>query len=224
MSSTRNAEGYSSLYQTPLWATRLLLEEVYLQPGAWLEPMAGDGHIIRALYEDRPDAYQVTAVECRKECIPFLREIPNVAHVHEADFLTWDARAYRGAAELCSNTSYFTGSIMNPAFEHTMETLSKCLAICDQVYMLQRINWLGSGANNGKNDFFRACMPNVYAIPDRVRFFLNGAPPRDENGKLMSGDSIEYAWFHWGPKESRMRSRGEICTLRHAGLEERRRG
>lgn len=222
----------SSNWETPAWAVRRLLEEVWLPPGSWLEPTAGPGGIIRTMAEEQPDSYQFTAVELRKECGPKLAEIPSVVSLHAGvDFLTWNAMENRGELP-CSPNSYFTGSISNPPFEIAMDVLSKCLTICDHVVMLQRLNWLGSGVASGKNEFLRGMMPDVYVIPDRVQFLINGEFPRypegatDGNGKSiagrkMPGDSIEYCWYVWPEKDKRFREAGLIRNLRGTELEER---
>lgn len=222
----------TSLWETPAWTVRRLMEEVWLPPGSWLEPNAGPGGIIRTMAEDQPDSYQFTAVEIRKECGPQLAELPSVVSLHAGDdFLTWNAMDNRGD-QPCSPTSFFTGAITNPAFEISMDVLSKCLTICDYVVMLQRLNWLGSGVASGKNEFLRGMMPDVYVIPDRVQFLINGEFPRypegavDGRGKSiaghkMPGDSIEYCWYIWPEKEKRFRTHGSISNLRGTSLEER---
>lgn len=236
MSSTSRGADYNSNYETPTWVVRRLLEAVPLTPGIWLEPGAGNGQIISALYEDRPKAYKIIAVENRPECKANLQAYPNVEHVYIDDFLTWNARdacsKIKGGGQGCSASSYFTGAILNPAFPITMEVLGKCLTICDQVHMLQRLNWLGCGANNGKNAFLQDFMPDIAVVPDRIQFMLNGKFPRHPEGAVnsdgksiagrkMGGDSIDYAWYSWYDKPSRFKSRGQIFTLNVTSLEER---
>lgn len=236
MSSTRNAEDYSSNWETPMWCVRRLLEAVDLPSGNWLEPGAGNGRIIQAMYEDRPNAYHFIAVETRAECRANLQSIPNVGNVYIDDFLTWNARdacaKIKGGGRGCSASSYFTGAILNPAFPITQEVLSKCLTICDQVHMLQRLNWLGCGANNGKNDFLQGFYPDIAVVPDRIQFMINGEFPRHPEGAVnskgksiagrkMSGDSIDYAWYSWYDKPNRPRSKGQIFNLNCTSLEER---
>lgn len=233
MSSTRNEEAYTSNWETPRWVVRRLLEDLDLPAGDWLEPGAGNGRIIEAMEEDRPGAYSFTAVEIRAECIPILKCLPNAAgRVMHTDFLTWDARSHRPKEAHCSESSYFTGAILNPAFPISVEVLQKCLVICDQVHMLQRLNWLGGGTNNGKNEFLQNFMPDVRTLPDRVQFLLDGEFPRyppgavDSHGKSiagrkMPGDSIDYAWYSWHHKAERFRDKGYISALRSTTLEER---
>lgn len=235
MSSTRNAEEYQSNWETPLWSVRRFIEKTPLTPGHWLEPGAGNGRIIRALEEDRPGEYLFTAVEIRAECASSLAELPNVSDLHITDFLTWNARDHRPKEAVVSKDSYFTGAILNPAFPISMEVLKKCLTICDEVHMLQRLNWLGCGSNNGKNTFLENFMPDVRSLPDRVQFLIDGEFPRypegtkdgkgrNIGGHKMPGDSIDYAWYSWGKKSERFRELGNIGTLGSTPLEERQRG
>lgn len=236
MSSTRNAENYISNWETPMWCVRRLVEAVNLTPGWWLEPGAGNGRIIRAMEEDRPGAYNFIAVELRNECKPHLSNLPNVKQLYcGADFIQWNARdawakIKGGHAE--PNSSYFTGAIFNPAFPITLQTLQKCLTICSEVHMLQRLNWLGGGENDGKNEFLNNFHPDVRVLPNRVQFLLNGEFPRYPPGAVdgrgrsiaghkMPGDSIEYAWYSWGQKPTRFKDYGEIRTLGITSLEER---
>lgn len=239
-SKGRGPVASTSLWETPSWVVRRLVEEVWLPAGTWLEPNAGPGGIIRAMTEDQPSSYQFTAVELRKECGAQLVDIPSVVQLYAGeDFLTWNARDACGKESpedrSCSPTSYFTGAITNPAFEISMEVLSKCLTICDYVAMLQRLNWLGCGTNNGKNELLRKMPPDVYVIPDRVQFLLNGEFPRYPDGakdgkgrsiagRKMPGDSIEYCWYVWGPKEERQREFGRLKNLRETDVAERMSG
>lgn len=239
MSSTRNAETYTSNWETPKWAVRRLLEVIDLPPGNWLEPMAGNGRIIQAMHEDRPGAYNFVAVELRAECHGPLSRIPSVVQLHcGADFLEWDSRESWKKLKLknaCTENSYFTGAILNPAFPVTLQTVQKCLTICDQVHLLQRLNWLGGGENDGKNEFLQGFMPDVSALPNRIQFMINGEFPRyppgskdgkgnDISGRKMPGDSIEYAWYSWFDKAGRFREEGKIRTLNTTSLEERKAG
>jgi hypothetical protein len=128
--------------------------------------------------------------------------------------------------------SMYDVGIANPAFSLAFDALSKMLVCCEHVAILQRLNWLGSGVNNGKHEFLRNFHPDVYLLPDRVKFLLDGKFPRhppgskDKQGKsiaghIMSGDSIEYAWYVWGPKATRRRAKGEIMQLEVTRKEER---
>lgn len=235
MSSTNRGEGSTELWETPYWCVRRLLEEVNLPSGEWLEPMAGNGRIIRAVQEDRGADVRFTAVELRGECAPWLKQLKPVALRCPEDFLKdFSPDKYRGKklAEADPLLSMYDVGIFNPAFSVSFEALSKMLVCCEHVALLQRLNWLGSGVNNGKHDFLNNFHPDVYILPDRVKFLLNGVFPRypagtkdgrgnDISGELMPGDSIEYAWYVWGPKQYRMRSAGNITQLAVTRKEER---
>lgn len=235
MSSTNRGEGSTELWETPYWTVRRLLEEVYLPSGEWLEPMAGNGRIIRAVQEDRGPNARFTACELRKECAPWLRQLkPATLRCPEDFILDFSPDQHRGKrpAEVDPRVSMYDVGIANPAFSLALETVNKMLVCCEHVAVLQRLNWMGSGVNNGKHEFFRNFHPDVYLLPDRVKFLLNGVfprhPPGTTDGKgrsiaghLMSGDSIEYAWYVWGPKQYRQRSMGNITQLAVTREEER---
>jgi 16S rRNA G966 N2-methylase RsmD len=211
-------------YETPRWTVRRLFEELYLPNGRWLEPCAGSGRIIEAIDEDRQGAIEMYAVEKRAECKPYL-EVQRNCHIYcPEDFLTWNIRDVFKKG----TNPYFDVSFTNPPFSIAFEILSKMLTLSQHVVILQRLNWLGSGVRNEKNEFLRNCMPDVYVIPNRVQFLLNGEFPKHEEGKhaghKKSGDSIEYAFFHWGPVDVRFRPKGEIRNLRATELEERKLG
>lgn len=237
MSSTNRSESSSENWETPFWTVRRLLEEIWLPPGEWIEPCAGNGRIIQAVNDDRPGAFRWTACELRKECEPALKKQKGLVHLScPVDFVKgFAAVAHKGKHPSVADprVSFFDVAITNPPFSQSMEILQRCLVLCEYVVMLQRANWVGSGANNGKNDFLRGCMPDIYNIPDRVKFLINGKFPRhpegaksrdgkvDLSGQLMSGDSIEYCWYVWGPKATRMREYGQVRNLRCTSKEER---
>lgn len=234
VSSTNRGENSTENWETPKWCVRRLVEEIWLPPGEWLEPMAGNGRIIQAINDDRPGAFRWTACELRVACLPELKKQSGIIDLScPIDFIkTWSPHKHQGKTVENPRISFFDVGITNPAFSVSMQALSKMLSICEHVVMLQRLNWLGSGTNNGKNDFLRGCMPDVYMLPDRVKFLLDGKFPRhppgtkdgngrDIGGRLMSGDSIEYAWYVWGPKATRFREKGIIRNLAETSLEER---
>jgi hypothetical protein len=125
--------------------------------------------------------------------------------------------------------SYFDVAITNPPFSKAFEILSKCLVIAEYVVMLQRTDWLGGGSNNGKNDFLRNFPPDVYPLPDRIKFMIEGKFPdypmdykkEELRGKPMPGDSSDYSWFAWGPKDGRRREHGNTKNLASTPVEER---
>lgn len=97
-------------------------------------------------------------------------------------------------------------SINNPPFSLAMEFIEKTLPCATFVIHLLRLNFLGTSQ---RNVFFRANMPDIYVVPDRISFTGDG-----------KADSIEYAWFVFGPE--RCRRTGKIEVLDHTPLEQRR--
>jgi len=73
--------------------------------------------------------------------------------------------------------------------------------------MLLRLNYLGT---TERNDFFRHMMPDISVLPERPSFDGKGT------------DSIEYAWFVWGPEGTRKRRQGHIQVLDSTPLEIRK--
>lgn len=238
-STNRNPAIHHENYETPRWVVRRLLEEVWLPPGHWIEPCAGNGRIIRAVCEDRPGCISFTAVELRKECLPQLllagpqlletgrrKNDPRLIHCPRDFVKGFAPHEHR---KLSEGSSYFDVAITNPPFSKSFEVLSKCLVIAEYVVMLQRTDWLGGGSNNGKNEFLRNFPPDVYPLPDRIKFMVNGEFPRypmdfekvELRGKPMPGDSSDYSWFVWGPKAERHRTHGLTRNLASTTLEER---
>lgn len=183
----------SDYYPTPAWCVARLLEAVLLPGGAWLEPAAGDGAIIRAVNEDRNDVTW-SAVELREECAPALRTLL-VPHggVLIADFLQ------------VPKTVQFNVAVLNPPFSHAQAFIEKCQLMAVWVCALERLNFL---EGEERNDFFRYDMPDVYVLPNRPSFTGEGT------------DSIAYAWFVWGPEQGR--NDGRIVVLPTTPASERR--
>lgn len=195
MSST-NRGGQRSpadFYRTPAWCVDRLMEAIDLPSGPeawWLEPCAGEGDIIRAVNGYSPSPNWSVA-EIREECRPALEALTN--RVRIVDVL--EGPQWRS----------FDVAITNPPFSIAMEVLEGMQKWADHVIILERLNFLGT---EKRARVFRGCMPDIYVIPDRVSF--------TENGKA---DSIEYAWFHWGPLSNRT---GTCRILESTPLSERR--
>jgi hypothetical protein len=239
-STNRNPAVYHENYETPRWVVHRLLEEVWLPPGHWIEPCAANGRIIQAVCEDRPGCISFTAVELRKECLPNLllagpqlleagrkKNDPRLIHCPRDFIKGFSPSEHRPLIE--GTGSYFDVAITNPPFSKSFEILSKCLVIAEYVAMLQRTDWLSGGSNNGKNEFLRSYPPNVHPLPDRIKFMVNGQFPRypmdfekvELRGKTMPGDSSDYSWFVWPPKNERRRDFGLVRNLGITSLEER---
>jgi hypothetical protein len=171
-------------YPTPAWCVRRLLEAVELPGGAWLEPSAGDGAIIRAVNACRTDV-RFTGCELRNECRADL--INAGADTIVGDFLR----------DHLLQTPRFKVAILNPPFTHAREFIDRCKRHAGYVVALERLNFLGS---EERSAWSRECMPDVYVLPNRPSFTGEGT------------DSIEYAWFVWTPERGRKSGRMQVLA------------
>lgn len=158
----------SDYYPTPAWCVHRLLEAVRLPGGAWLEPCAGDGAVVRAVV--RADV-QWTTYDIRPESSAqnigdFLSVRPRV--------LLWEPEVVSPWASVC---------LTNPPYSLAMEFVQHAMKHAHVTAMLLRLNFLGS---EGRAQFFRAHPPSVYVLPNRPSFV---------GGRT---DACEYAWFVWG--------------------------
>lgn len=173
MSSTnRGAERRpADYYPTPGWCVRRLLERVHLPLGRWLEPGAGQGHIIRAV--TLPVDW--VACELRPECSEPLRAaVGTSGRVEICDFLRGDLAA--------RHPEPFDVAIGNPPYGLAMEFIAAALQRARTVAFLLRVAFL---ASRERQPFFQQNMPSVYVLPDRPSFTGTGT------------DSADYAWFIW---------------------------
>jgi hypothetical protein len=160
----------SDYYPTPAWCVRSLLSEVALPGGSWLEPCAGDGAIIRAVREVRPDV-RWTGWELREEAAPSLRRLLPAPRLHIGDFLASPKPRRR-----------YSVALTNPPFSRATPFVEACLERADLVVMLLRLSFLST---RDRADFMRSHCPDVYVLAKRPSF--TGGPT----------DSADYAWFVW---------------------------
>lgn len=106
----------------------------------------------------------------------------------------------------------FDVSIGNPPFRLAAKFIGWSLKHAHNVAMLLRLNYLGSDA---RADFMHTLCPDVYVLPNRPSF-------RPSKRGLLTTDSIEYAWFVWGPEAVRSRSEGKVKVLKTTPKEVRR--
>jgi hypothetical protein len=175
-------------YATPEWCVRRLLEAVPLPGGAWLEPAAGDGAIVRAVA--RSDV-SWDLWELRDSERESLRRSAPGAAVAIGDFLE------AAKTDRLSGKRYAV-AITNPPFRLAQSFIDTCLGCADTVVMLLRLNYL---ASQGRWHFMSAHTPDVYVLPNRPSFTGGGT------------DSIEYGWFVWG-QERRSEGRVKLLGLR----------
>lgn len=225
---TERAE--ADFYPTPPWCVDRLLERLQLAPGQWLEPSAGEGAIIwavNAFYRRRaaelrasPELGKVgrdllaafergvdwSAIELRQECLSSLLEAIKTGGtigggVRIQDFLR---------ADLLDEAPWDV-AIMNPPFSHALAFVERCLELVPRGYVcaLERLNWMAGP----RAKVFRRNMPDVYVLPDRPSFKGNGET-----------DSIEYAWFVWGPGRGRLAGHVELLASTPREQRSERRG
>lgn len=167
-------------YCTPAWPVHRLLETLDLPGGAWLEPSAGNGDIIRAVRSVRGDV-RWTAVEIRDECRQQLlaamdgtmAEGPALAI---RDFLTWKPA-------LCWDVC-----LGNPPFSQAEAFVRHGLELANQVVYLLRLNFLESEA---RAEWLRDLKPDVYVLPNRPSFVV---PHWKRAGAT---DSTAYCWMRF---------------------------
>lgn len=183
MSSTNRAavRRPADYYPTPPWCTALLLEELDLPGGRWLEPCSGNGDIVRTVSSLRDDVTWHTG-DIRPEGRS-VADHPKVARHAEGDFLS-----------MTPPEVPYDVLLTNPPYSLAMEFVQHGLLMADHVVMLLRLNFLASGRRAA---FMRAHTPSVYVLPNRPSFTGKGT------------DSIEYAWLHWrrvegGPAQVRV--------------------
>ena len=178
-------------YATPQWCVHRLLEALPLHDGAWLEPCAGDGAIIRAVRTSGADPTW-TAYEIRPEAEPELRRLPGLGKLRcgsRGNFLV-------AVAERNRDERAFDVVLTNPPFSSAMEFIEACLPLASTVCMLLRLNFL---ASERRAAFMRATPPDVYVLPNRPSFTGGGT------------DATEYCWAVWPPE--RQRSAGSLRVL-----------
>jgi hypothetical protein len=178
----------ADFYSTPEWCVRRLLEVVPLPGGAWLEPAAGDGAIVRAV--GRTDITW-DLWELRSSERPALRRSAPGAEITIGDFLEKARAAQLGRKR-------YAVAITNPPFRLAQAFIDACLGCADTVVMLLRLNYLASKA---RWEFMSTHTPDVYVLPNRPSFTGGGT------------DSIEYSWFVWG-RQRRAEGRLKVLGLR----------
>jgi hypothetical protein len=198
MSSTgrKEARRPHDFYATPRWCVSRLLEAVQIPAGAWLEPCAGEGDIVSAVSKCRSDVIW-DVFEVREECrqaLYGLQEALSVRRVRIGDFLSANV------------PKEYVATLMNPPFTYAKEFIDRAKSCSDWVVSLERLNFMGG---EERSAWMRADMPDVYILPNRPSFTGSGT------------DSIEYAWFVWGP--DRGQRQGRIEVLPSTPIEERRR-
>ena len=167
----------AEFYATPAWCVRRILEAVALVEGDWLDPCVGDGAIPNEVEEARSELWMVLDIRATR----FLNT--SRWNCHQRDYLQSKMPlGYFGRFDVC---------IMNPPFSKALQFAATALEHCDQVVMLQRLNWLASAE---RAEFLRANPPGVYVLPNRPSFTGDGKT-----------DGADYAWYVWPPQHQTVR-------------------
>lgn len=212
MSSTnRGAERLQDdWYATPEWTTRAVLRVLGdVPPHRILEPMAGEGAIVRVLRHHWP-ASEIFAIELHPQRAITCRSA-GANRIVCRDFLSM------------RDPGRFDLTLTNPAFSLAQPTIERCLEISREVVMLLRLSFLES---KERVDFWRQHPADVFVLPKRPSFAVSAKcigtksqaacgwkkiyPLNAElpvaacpqcGGRYTVGrnDSSAYGWFCWGP-------------------------
>lgn len=186
----------SDFYPTPRWPVHRFLERYPLPGGRWIEPGAGEGHIIRAVNEVRSDVLW-TACELRDECTPLLLAA-GAADVRIGNFmgatLEWAGLTERAAV-----------AFGNPPFRWALEFIHIARMLAEYVVLLLRLDFMASA---DRAPLMLSAAPDLCPLPDRISFSGSG-----------STDSTDYGWFVWPP---RVRPEGRLIPLATTPLETRK--
>lgn len=159
----------NDFYGTPSYTVHRLLERLDLPGGAWLEPSAGAGNIIRAVNAVRRDV-KWTAVEHGEATRDALLDT-GATVFSSTNFLGW------------APLRRFSVCLMNPPFKNALAHVQHAMTMADVVVALLRMNWLCS---EDRHAWMSANTPDLYVLPQRPSFTGVGV------------DSTEYAWMVWG--------------------------
>lgn len=213
MSSTNRGASRENLdfYRTQPRPIDALLDTLDLRPDMLvLEPAAGDGAIVRRLLERGHNPERIHAIELDPGRAAIVRQI--VPNVHCADYMKWRAR------------EQYDLILTNPPFALATTFARAALGMVKEngtVALLLRLNWLGS---KERARFHREHPSDTLILPMRPEFIASMSCSAKRQGcmyreslpieaprpklcplcgaKTMCSttDSIEYAWFVWGPR------------------------
>lgn len=211
-------------YPTPPWAVHRWLESWRADglnlSGRLLEPMAGEGNIIRALHDHprphlRPGAIDPasvswTAWELRDECAPSLVRLRTGYDLLGSTAIgdIFDPAGSISSLYAIRGYGVFDHAITNPSYSLAWPLLKMLWPIANTITLLLRLNWL-EGAEEGEPEraaFLADNQPDVRVLPNRPPFSKSL-----KTGKVGT-DATAYAWMTWGP-HSRGSRRGSISRL-----------
>jgi hypothetical protein len=161
-------------YATDPKALEMLFEALPFEPGEYLEPSAGEGHLVKKIQELQPGS-NITSVDLVD------RGLQNLI---QTDFLTWQTN---------KKFDYIIG---NPPYSLAKEFVEKSLTMLNsqgKIAMFLKIQFL---EGEKRRALFAEFPPKyVYVFTKRMATFNNGAE-LDENGKRWA-TTMCHAWFVW---------------------------
>jgi len=206
----------SDYYVTPAWCIKVVapfirssiaraVERRQGEHALVLDPGAGEGAITKALLEYIGTKLTVSngfefvtiplvmeAVELEKEHAAKLHEnLSDQARVLTGDFLKMSGDHSSGGP--------YDGIVCNPPYSIAMDFIKKALELSNNVWMLLRLDFLGSNYRTGRGDWYRdGHTPDVYVMDKRPSFTGGG------------NDSNSYGWMHF----RRRQDTGTVRVLR----------
>jgi hypothetical protein len=201
VSRTKSGGDPLGRYDTPAWAVHVLLDVVgpdlptecgTMGAGLWLEPCAGNGAIINAVYDYRegfgPFEWDAIDIEPRGE-------MGAKGLIARADFLSmFDSSASLAAYDV---------TLSNPPYKHALAFATRCVEVSRWTSLLLRLNWLAGAVKKepARGEFLDRTRPDIFILPDRPVFTRDGKPLIDAQGNTKKGgDATEYAWVTWHPE------------------------
>ena len=227
MSSTRRGSTIrlaDDHYVTPAPHTRAILPYLVRPDGSpprsVFEPMAGDGAIVKVVREFWP---QTKIIANERDGSRSAKLIASGADGSHNEDLFNPERPWLHSAH--TQNGKFDLGVGNPAYSVALEAIEEVLQYCEQVAMLLRFNFRGSG---GRKAFFQRTHPDMYICDQRPEFAASlKCRPAKGNAHKSCGwefiqaievarprlcpqcgvcevqcsttDSGESAWFVWGP-------------------------
>lgn len=171
-------------YDTPEWAVHRLLDRIgHRLPiigATWREPACGSGAIVRAVRSWCAARGQVDPRWLLSDIEPRYPAAPSPVHRLDGAL----DMASLGRADVCPT---------NPPYRYALAFARQAVECADVVALLLRVNWL-EGATTEEPEraaFLRAHPPDVFVLPERPHFEVNGVPKK-------GSDACAYAWVIWG--------------------------
>lgn len=217
MSSTSRGASRENLdfYPSPAWCVDLLLDALDVRP-EWqcLEPAAGDGAIVKRLLARGVPAENIEAIELDDGRAEICAKATGV------DVIVGD---FTKPPSIQAPPGGFDLIVTNPPFALASDFARVALGMAGDrgtVALLLRLNWLGS---QERAAFHREHPSDILLLPKRPEFTASMScsakkagcayratlpieAPRPRECPLCGArtmcsttDSIEYAWFVWGP-------------------------